>query len=105
MHSTLMQEILPEYGDRIKIVYKDFPLSMHPWAQHSANDANCLAAENGAAFWEYADYVHANQKTISAGRRPNLQCSVVLPRRVSDASTMSSTMRVMLWIISTTAAE
>jgi protein-disulfide isomerase len=67
MHSTLMQEILPEYGDRIKIVYKDFPLSMHPWAQHSANDANCLAAENGTAFWDYADLIHANQKAIAAG--------------------------------------
>jgi protein-disulfide isomerase len=68
MHSTLMQEILPEYGDRIKIVYKDFPLSMHPWAIHSANNANCLAAENGTAFWEFADYVHANQKAISSGQ-------------------------------------
>jgi protein-disulfide isomerase len=65
MHTTLMQEILPQYGDRIKIVYKDFPLSMHPWAPHSANDANCLAVENPNAFWEYADYVHANQKSIS----------------------------------------
>ena len=63
-----MQEILPQYGDRIKIVYKDFPLSMHPWAQHSANNANCLAAENGPAFWEFADYVHANQKTIGAAQ-------------------------------------
>ena len=67
MHATLMQEILPQYGDRIKILYKDFPLSMHPWAQHSANDANCLAAENGTAYWEFADYVHANQKTIGTG--------------------------------------
>ena len=32
MHSTLMSEILPQYGDKIKIVYKDYPLSMHPWA-------------------------------------------------------------------------
>jgi protein-disulfide isomerase len=68
MHATLMQEILPEYGDRVKIVYKDYPLSMHPWAQHSANDANCLAAENGTAFWEYADYIHANQKAIGSGQ-------------------------------------
>jgi len=65
MHETLMQEILPQYGDRIKVVYKDFPLPMHPWAEHSANNANCLAAENGTAFWEFADYVHANQKAIS----------------------------------------
>ena len=45
MHSTLMTEILPEYKDKIKIVYKDYPLSqIHPWAEHAANDANCLAA-------------------------------------------------------------
>ena len=68
MHSTLMQEILPEYGDRIKIVYKDFPLSMHPWAIHSANDANCLAAQDGTAYWDFADYVHANQKAINSGQ-------------------------------------
>jgi len=68
MHSTLMQEILPQYGDRIKIVYKDFPLSMHPWAPHSANNANCLAAENGKAYWEFVDYAHANQKSIGTGQ-------------------------------------
>ena len=68
MHSTLMTEILPQYGDRIKIVYKDFPLSMHPWAPHSANDANCLASEDGTAYWEFADYVHANQKAIGNGQ-------------------------------------
>lgn len=68
MHSTLMQEILPQYGDRIKIVYKDFPLSMHPWAIHSANDANCLAIEDGTAYWDFADYVHANQRAIGNGQ-------------------------------------
>lgn len=68
MHATLMTEILPQYGDRIKIVYKDFPLSMHPWAPHSANDANCLALEDGTAYWEFADYVHANQKAIGNGQ-------------------------------------
>jgi len=68
MHETLMQEILPQYGDRIKIVYKDFPLSMHPWAPHSANNANCLAAENGKAYWDFVDYAHANQKSIGSGQ-------------------------------------
>ena len=68
LHATLMTEILPQYGDRIKIVYKDFPLSMHPWAPHSANNANCLAIENGTAYWEFADYVHANQKAIGGGQ-------------------------------------
>jgi protein-disulfide isomerase len=72
MHSTLMSEILPQYGDKIKIIYKDYPLSMHPWAIHAANDANCLAKENGKSYWEFADYVHGNQRAISGGQN-NLQ--------------------------------
>jgi protein-disulfide isomerase len=69
MHSTLMTEILPEYGDKIKVVYKDYPLPMHPWAKHAANDANCLAKESGKGYWEFADYVHANQRTISGNQK------------------------------------
>ena len=73
MHSTLMTEILPEYKDKIKIVYKDFPLeSIHPWAQRAAIDANCLGAESGPAYWQLADYLHANQRAIS-GNQQNVQ--------------------------------
>ncbi len=73
MHTTLMTEILPEYKDKIKIVYKDYPLlQIHPWAQRAANDANCLAAESGPAYWQLADYLHANQRSIS-GSQQNVQ--------------------------------
>ena len=71
MHSTLTQEILPEYGDKVKIVYKDFPLPMHAWAKHAANDANCLAKLNSQAFWQFADYVHANQRDVSGDKDLN----------------------------------
>jgi protein-disulfide isomerase len=70
MHSTLMSEILPQYNDKIKIVYKDYPLSaIHPWAQRAANDANCLAKESGPGYWQLADYMHANQRSISGGQK------------------------------------
>src|SRR5208337_3744887 len=69
MHSTLTSEILQQYGDKVKIVYKDYPLSMHPWAIHAASDANCLAKESGQGYWEFADYVHANQRAISGSQR------------------------------------
>ncbi len=75
MHSTLMTEIYPEYKDKIKIVYKDYPLvQIHPWAEHAASNANCLAAESGPAYWELADYLHANQRQIS-GSQQNVQDS------------------------------
>lgn len=65
MHAQLFPDLIQRYGDRIKIVYKDFPLlEIHPWAMHAAIDANCLADQNGGAYWDYADYVHANRNTI-----------------------------------------
>ncbi|HVZ15541.1 MAG TPA: thioredoxin domain-containing protein [Terriglobales bacterium] len=68
MHDTLTHEILKEYGDKIKLVYRDFPLTeIHPWAKHAAIDANCLAAQNASAYWNFADEVHANAKQMSHG--------------------------------------
>jgi protein-disulfide isomerase len=67
MHQMLFPELFKEYGDRVKFVYKDFPLSeIHPWATHAAVNANCLAAQNNDAYWEFADYIHANQKDVNS---------------------------------------
>ena len=66
MHSTLFNEITKIYGDRIKVIYKDYPLvAIHPWATHAAVDANCLNDQNSAAYWNFADYVHASQREIA----------------------------------------
>ena len=75
MHQTLFPEMLKEYGDRVEFVYKDYPLAeIHPWATHAAVDANCLAAQNGDAYWDLADYLHNNQREISAaGQTRDLQ--------------------------------
>jgi protein-disulfide isomerase len=67
MHQTLFPELLKEYGDRVVFIYKDFPLAeIHPWATHAAVNANCLAAQNKDAYWDFADYIHANQKEVSS---------------------------------------
>jgi protein-disulfide isomerase len=71
MHQTLFPEILKEYGDRVTFLYKDYPLvEIHPWATHAAVDANCLAAQNGDAYWDFADYIHANQREVSNEKTP-----------------------------------
>lgn len=67
MHETLFPELLREYGDRVEFIYKDFPLSeIHPWAIHAAVDANCLAVQNGDAYWDFADSLHRNQTEVNA---------------------------------------
>lgn len=69
MHQTLFPEIFKEYGDKVLFIYKDFPLAeIHPWAIHAAVNANCLAAQNNDAFWDYADYLHANRKEVDAAQ-------------------------------------
>jgi protein-disulfide isomerase len=68
MHAALFPGLYKTYGDKVKIIYKDYPLvEIHPWAMHAAIDANCLGEQNGSAYWDFADYVHGNQKVI-AGR-------------------------------------
>jgi protein-disulfide isomerase len=65
MHETLFPTILKEYGDRVLFIYKDYPLSeIHPWAIHAAVNANCLAAQNADAYWDFADYIHANKREV-----------------------------------------
>ena len=66
-YQTLFPELLKEYGEKVAIVYKDFPLSeIHEWASHAAVSANCLAAQSHNAYWDFADYVHENQDLVNS---------------------------------------
>jgi protein-disulfide isomerase len=74
MHQTLFPEVLKEYGDRVEFVYKDYPLTeIHPWATHAAVDANCLAAQNNDAYWDFADHIHSNQREVSSEKGRDAQ--------------------------------
>lgn len=78
MHQTLFPEILKEYGDRVTFIYKDYPLlEIHPWAMHAAVDANCLAAQNSDAYWDFADYVHSNQREVNNEKTPPARLEAV----------------------------
>ncbi len=69
MHQTLI-EVLKSYGDRIKVVYKDYPLfEIHPWAERAAIDSGCLAQQSAGAYWDFADDVHANGRQIQGEQR------------------------------------
>jgi protein-disulfide isomerase len=69
LHASIFPAITQRYGDKVRIVYKDFPLDMHPWALRAAVDVNCLAPMSGTAYWNAVDSVHAHASTI--GDNPN----------------------------------
>jgi protein-disulfide isomerase len=78
MHETLFPQLLKEYGDRVRIIYKDYPLAeIHPWATHAAVNANCLAAQNGDAYWDFADYMHANQREVNSEKGRDAQLAAL----------------------------
>lgn len=54
-----------DYGDTIRFVYRDFPMTnVHPEAQAAAEAAEC-AREQGR-FWEYHDALFTHQDQLSA---------------------------------------
>ena len=77
-HETLFPALLKEYGDRVAFIYKDFPLAeIHPWAIHAAVDANCLAAQNNDAYWDFADSIHANRQVVNSEKGLEAQFAAI----------------------------
>lgn len=64
-HPT-MQDLLKTYGDKIRWVYRHFPLSFHANAQKEAEATECVAELGGEdKFWAYVDKMF--EKTTSNG--------------------------------------
>ena len=57
-----LDRVRQTYGDRVKIVFKDYPLPNHPQAPKAAEAARC-AGEQGK-FWEMHDAMFANQRAL-----------------------------------------
>ncbi len=58
-HATL-QQVAQAYPGQVAIVYRHFPLTIHPKAPHEAEAAECAAQLGGNdAFWKYVDGIFA----------------------------------------------
>ncbi len=57
-----IDEIMKEYGDKARLVFKQFPLQFHNNSQKAAEASEC-ANEQGK-FWEMHDYMFANQDKL-----------------------------------------
>lgn len=58
-----VEQVLKTYGDRIKFVYRHYPLPNHPNARPAAEAAACAEAQG--KFWEYHDRLFANPTKLS----------------------------------------
>ncbi len=62
-----LKEVQKKYGDdKVKLVFKHFPLSFHKAAKPAAI-ASMAAADQGK-FWEFHDVLFKNQRGLNAGK-------------------------------------
>jgi protein-disulfide isomerase len=55
-----LDRIKAQFGDQVSIIYKDFPLPMHPEALRAAEGARCAGVQG--KFWEYHDHLFLTKK-------------------------------------------
>ena len=66
-----LTQVVQEYGNRVRIVWRDYPLPFHPNAMPAAQAAREVLAQGGPAkFWAYHDLLFQNQQNLD---RPTLE--------------------------------
>ena len=89
MHQSLFPSTFDRYKDKVRFVYRDFPLAeIHPWAIHAAVDANCLAAQSSDVYWTYVDYLHGHGQEITGEDRDATKSDAALDRIVRQEGTV-----------------
>jgi protein-disulfide isomerase len=74
--APILRGILPMFfADKVRVVFKDFPLeSIHPWARAASDAARCVFRQDPPAFWKIYDWFYETQDEIT----PDVLTSKVL---------------------------
>jgi protein-disulfide isomerase len=79
---TTMQSVMESYQDKIKWVYRDYPLGFHANAQKEAEAAKCAADLGGVdGYWKYVDGIF--ERTTSNGTGFALDNLVPLAKEIN----------------------
>ncbi len=80
----VLERIAAEYGDRIRVVVRDYPLSQHDNAQKAAEAAE--AAREQGKYWEYVTLLYQNQSALAADKLKEYASRAGLDRAKFDAA-------------------
>jgi protein-disulfide isomerase len=64
--APLMAQVMEEFGDKVQIIWRNYPLTFHEDASPAAQAALEVFEQKGnKAFWAYHDVLFANQRALS----------------------------------------
>jgi protein-disulfide isomerase len=73
LHEELETEIIPKYGDKLRVVFKEFPLvTIHDWAFTGAIAAQCTYQIDPSKYVAFRSAVYKNQATVSGDHARDL---------------------------------
>ena len=79
-----LERLVAEYGDRVRLVVRDYPLSQHADAEKAAEAAE--AAREQGKYWEYTALLFQNQSALSADKLKEYATRAGLDRAKFDAA-------------------
>lgn len=83
MHPVL-EQLVKEYGNKVRLVTRDFPLSQHTEAFKAAEAAE--AAREQGKYWEYIQILLHNQSALSVEKLKGYASELALDRTRFDAA-------------------
>lgn len=79
-----LERLVKEYGDKVRLVVRDFPLSQHAEAFKAAEGAE--AAREQGKYWEYVAILMRNQSALGVGKLKDYASELALDRGRFDAA-------------------
>src|SRR6185436_19461777 len=84
LQHPVLERIVNEFGDRVRLVVRDFPLSQHADARKAAEAAE--AAREQGKYWEYVTVLFRNQSALGVDKLKQYASEVGLDRARFDAA-------------------
>jgi len=80
----VLDQVIKSYGDKVRLVVRDFPLNQHEWARQAAEAANAANAQG--KFFEYAALLFQRQKALDVASLKKYASELGLDRTKFDAA-------------------
>jgi protein-disulfide isomerase len=65
MARMLSDEVMPDETERVRLIFRHYPLSKHAWAQTAAEATACAQKQGDDYFWSLHDFLFEHQRQLT----------------------------------------